>query len=35
MTATINQYAELTKLTPQIKAYLSQEQMPIGPVIIS
>ena len=35
LTAKINQYAELAKLTPQIKAYLSKGQMQIGPVIIS
>jgi hypothetical protein len=35
LSAKINQYAELTKLTPKIKAYLNASQMPIGPVIIS
>ena len=35
LTAKINQYKELTKLIPKIKEYLSREQMPIGPVIIS
>lgn len=35
LTAKINQYIELTKLTPKIKEYLSKEKMPIGPVIIS
>ena len=35
LTAKINQYEELTKLTPQIKAYLIKEQMQAGPVIIS
>jgi hypothetical protein len=35
LTAKINQYAELTKLTPKIKDYLDRRQMPIGPVIIS
>ncbi len=34
LTAKINQYAELTKLTLQIKAYLSKGQMQSGPVII-
>ena len=33
--AKINQYSELTKLTPKIKEYLNSGQMPIGPVIIS
>ena len=35
LTAKINQYIELTKLTSKIKAYLNSEQMPIGPIIIS
>ena len=35
LTASINQYQELTKLTPKIKEYLNSKQMPIGPVIIS
>jgi len=35
LTAKINQYIELTKLTPKIKEYLNKGQMPIGPVIIS
>ena len=35
LTAKINQYKELTKLTPKIKAYLKSEPMPIGPVVIS
>jgi hypothetical protein len=35
LTARINQYSELIKLIPTIKAYLNSEQMPIGPVIIS
>jgi hypothetical protein len=35
LTAKINQYAELTKLTPKIKKYLSSIQLPIGPIIIS
>lgn len=35
LTAKINQYMELTKLTPKIKEYLKNEQMLIGPVIIS
>src|SRR6478736_976425 len=34
-TARINQYIELTKLTPKIKEYLNSGQLPIGPVIIS
>lgn len=35
VTAKINQYSELTKLTPKIKEYLNSGQMPIGTVIIS
>jgi hypothetical protein len=35
LTAKINQYIELTKLTPKIKDYLNKKQMPIGPIIIS
>jgi hypothetical protein len=35
LTAKINQYIELTKLTPKIKDYLNKEQLPIGPIIIS
>jgi len=35
LTAHINQYKELTKLTPKIKEYLNSGQMPIGPIIIS
>jgi len=35
LSAKINQYAELTKLTPKIKVYLDSEKMPIGPVVIS
>ena len=35
LTARINQYIELTKLTQKIKEYLNSGQMPIGPVIIS
>jgi hypothetical protein len=35
LTAKINRYEELTKLTPKIKKYLKNEQMPTGPVIIS
>lgn len=35
LTASINQYQELTKLTPKIKEYLNSGKMPIGPVIIS
>jgi hypothetical protein len=33
--AQINQYKELTKLTPKVKAYLNSGQMPVGPVIIA
>jgi hypothetical protein len=35
LTASINQYSELTKLTPIVKKYLSSEQMDIGPIVIS
>ena len=35
LTAKINQYRELTRLTPKVKEILNSEQMPIGPVIIS
>lgn len=35
LTAKINQYMELTKLTPKIKQYLNSGQMPDGPVVIS
>ena len=35
LTAKINQYTELTKLTPKIKEYLNKDQMPIGTVVIS
>ncbi len=35
LTAKINQYIELTKLTPKVKEYLNSRQMPVGPVIIS
>ena len=34
LTAKINRYIELTKLTPKIKQYLNSENMPPGPVII-
>jgi hypothetical protein len=35
LTAPINQYKELTKLTPKIKAYLNSQDLPVGPVIIA
>jgi hypothetical protein len=35
LTATINTYVELTKLTPKVKTYLDSKALPIGPVIIS
>jgi len=35
LTAKINQYAELTKLTPKIKEYLSSKQMTTGTIVIS
>jgi hypothetical protein len=35
LTAPINQYKELTKLTPKVKAYLNGGHLPVGPVIIA
>ncbi len=35
LTAPINQYKELTKLTPKVKAYLISGHLPVGPVIIA
>lgn len=35
LTAKINQYIELAKLTPKVKEYLNSREMPVGPVIIS
>jgi hypothetical protein len=35
LTAKINQYKELTKLTPKIKEYLNIGQLPAGTIIIS
>jgi hypothetical protein len=35
LTATINTYAELTKLSPKVKIYLDTKPLPIGTVIIS
>ena len=35
LTARINQYTELTMLTPKIKEYLNGETMPSGAIIIS
>lgn len=35
LTARINQYSVLTKLTPKVKVYLNSGYMPIGPVIIN
>jgi hypothetical protein len=35
LTAKINQYVEVSKLTPKIKAFLNREQLPVGPIIIS
>ncbi len=32
LTAKINRYIELTKLTPKIKEYLNVGQMPVGPI---
>lgn len=34
LTATINQYAELTKLTPKVNRYLNGGQMQVGPIVI-
>ena len=34
LTAKINAYVELTRLTPKIKEKLNTAQMPVGPVII-
>jgi F0F1-type ATP synthase delta subunit len=34
LTAKINRYTELTKLTPKVKEYLNK-QMPVGVVVIS
>jgi hypothetical protein len=34
LSATINSYEELTKLTPQIKEYLNKKSLPAGVVII-
>jgi hypothetical protein len=35
LTAAINTYDQLTKLTPIIKEHLNNDSMPIGPIIIS
>ena len=35
LTARINQYIELTKLTPKVKVHLNSGKMPIGPIIIA
>jgi len=35
LTATINQYAVLTKLTSQINEYLNDRKLPYGPIVIS
>lgn len=35
LTAKINQYAELTKLTPAIKEYLNRKDLPSGPISIT
>ncbi len=35
LTAPINQYKELTKLTPKVKINLSSEHLPAGPLIIA
>jgi len=31
LTASINQYAELTKLTPKVKRFLNSRNLPVGP----
>jgi len=35
LTATINTYSELTKLSRQVRAYLEVKPLPAGPIIIS
>ena len=35
LTAIINQYKELTKLTPKVKEYLNSKPLPVGVVIIA
>ena len=35
LTSKINQYEEVTKLTPKIKEYLNNPPIPVGPIIIS
>ena len=35
LSADLNSYEELTKLTPQIKAYLNKKPLSVGAVIIS
>src|SRR5205085_4591893 len=35
LTAPINQYKELTKLSPKVKAHLKSGHLPVGPVIIA
>ncbi|MCE7063957.1 DUF5615 family PIN-like protein [Dyadobacter sp. CY326] len=35
LSAKINSYAELTKLSPQIRSYLKKSRLPLGPVAIS
>ncbi|MCW3115507.1 MAG: hypothetical protein JWR18_3903, partial [Segetibacter sp.] len=35
LTAPINQYKELTKLTLKVKAHLNTGHLPVGPVIIA
>ena len=34
LSAHINSYEELTKLTPMIKEYLDEKQLPVGAVVI-
>ena len=35
LSASINSYEELTKLTPKVKEYLSIDSLPIGAVVIT
>ncbi|MCF2502504.1 DUF5615 family PIN-like protein [Dyadobacter sp. CY107] len=35
LTAHINSYSELTKLSPLVKGYLKKSRLPLGPVAIS
>lgn len=35
LTAKINQYTELTRLTPKVNELMNSGRMPVGPVVIS